>query len=142
MPPTISLEAGEAATNKMREIMLRHPEIVTVVSQHGRPDNGSDASPFSNVELFAPLKPFDQWPAGLDKDRLTDILQKEFAEELPGIGFNFSQYIQDNVEEALSGVKGANSVKIIGPNLPALEGYANDVLREMQQVREIGRAHV
>jgi cobalt-zinc-cadmium resistance protein CzcA len=51
MPPTIGLEAGEPATTKMREILLRHPEVITAVSQHGRPDNGSDASPFSNVEL-------------------------------------------------------------------------------------------
>jgi heavy metal efflux system protein len=64
MPPTMSLDAGTEATRKMREILLRHPEVITVVSQHGRPDNGSDASPFSNVELFVPLKPFDEWPAG------------------------------------------------------------------------------
>ena len=125
MPSTMSLDAGTAATGKMREILLRHPEVITVVSQHGRPDNGSDASPFSNVELFAPLKPFDEWPPNLTKEKLTEELQKEFAEELPGIGFNFSQYIQDNVEEALSGVKGANSVKIIGPNLEMLEKLAD-----------------
>jgi cobalt-zinc-cadmium resistance protein CzcA len=62
MPATMSLDAGTPVTGKMREILLRHPEVLTVVSQHGRPDNGSDASPFSNVELFAPLKPFDEWP--------------------------------------------------------------------------------
>ena len=84
MPSTMSLEAGTAATGKMREILLRHPEVITVVSQHGRPDNGSDASPFSNVELFAPLKPFDEWPADLTKEKLTEELQKEFSEELPG----------------------------------------------------------
>ena len=134
MPPTISLEAGETATSKMREIMLRHPEILTVVSQHGRPDNGSDASPFSNVELFAPLRPFDQWPSGLTKDKLTEILQKEFDEALPGIGFNFSQYIQDNVQEALSGVKGANSIKIVGPDLATLERLGTQVMAEVQQV--------
>ena len=87
MPPTISLDAGTEATRKMREILLRHPEIITVVSQHGRPDNGSDASPFSNVELFAPLKPFDEWPANLTKEKLTEELQTEFAEELPGDRF-------------------------------------------------------
>ena len=76
MPPTIGLDAGEPATRKMREILLRHPEIITVVSQHGRPDNGSDASPFSNVELFAPLKPFDEWPSGLTKDKLIEQLQQ------------------------------------------------------------------
>jgi heavy metal efflux system protein len=145
MPPTISLDAGIAATRKMRDILLRHPEVLTVVSQHGRPDNGSDASPFSNVELFAPLKPFDQWPAGLDKDKLTDILQKEFEEALPGVGFNFSQYIQDNVEEALSGVKGANSVKIVGPDLVVLEQLADQILKEMAQVQgvaDLGIFHV
>ena len=105
MPPTIGLEAGEPATHKMREILLRHPEVITVVSQHGRPDNGSDASPFSNVELFVPLKPYEQWRVGYTKDMLVDELQHEFNEELPGIDFNFSQYIQDNIEEALSGSK-------------------------------------
>ena len=134
MPPTMSLEAGTESTRKMREILLRHPEVITVVSQHGRPDNGSDASPFSNVELFAPLKPFDEWPANLTKEQLTDELQKEFSEELPGIGFNFSQYIQDNVEEALSGVKGANSVKIVGTNLEILEELGSQVMTEMAKV--------
>ena len=137
MPPTISLEAGTKATAKMRQILLKHPEVVTVVSQHGRPDNGSDASPFSNVELFAPLKPFDQWPSGLTKEKLTEQLQKEFSEELPGIGFNFSQYIQDNVEEALSGVKGANSVKVVGPNLQVLESLATQVMVEMAKVKGV-----
>jgi cobalt-zinc-cadmium resistance protein CzcA len=137
MPSTMSLDAGTDATRKMREIMLRHPEVLTVVSQHGRPDNGSDASPFSNVELFAPLKPFDEWPANLTKEKLTEELQKEFSEELPGILFNFSQYIQDNVEEALSGVKGANSVKIVGPNLEKLEGLATQVMAEMAKVQGV-----
>jgi heavy metal efflux system protein len=137
MPSTMSLDAGTAATRKMREILLRHPEVITVVSQHGRPDNGSDASPFSNVELFAPLKPFDEWPADLTKEKLTEELQKEFSEELPGIGFNFSQYIQDNVEEALSGVKGANSVKIVGPNLETLESLATQVMAEMAKVQGV-----
>jgi cobalt-zinc-cadmium resistance protein CzcA len=129
----------------MREILLRHPEVVTVVSQHGRPDNGSDASPFSNVELFVPLKPYEQWRVGYSKDMLVNELQHEFADELPGIDFNFSQYIQDNVEEALSGVKGANSVKIIGRDLSTIERIASEVMHEMQQVRgitDLGIFHV
>jgi heavy metal efflux system protein len=137
MPSTMSLDAGTVVTGKMREILLRHPEVVTVVSQHGRPDNGSDASPFSNVELFAPLKPFDEWPPNLTKEKLTEELQQEFAEAMPGIGFNFSQYIQDNVEEALSGVKGANSVKVIGPNLEVLEKLATQVMDEMTKIRGV-----
>ncbi|MGP8200512.1 MAG: efflux RND transporter permease subunit [Limisphaerales bacterium] len=137
MPMTLSLEDGEAATRKMRLILLKHPEVITVVSQHGRPDNGSDASPFSNVELFVPLKPFDEWTKGLTKEKLTEQLQAEFESELPGVVFNFSQYIQDNIEEAISGVKGANSVKIIGPNLKMLEKYAAQVRDEMSHVRGI-----
>jgi cobalt-zinc-cadmium resistance protein CzcA len=137
MPLTMSLEAGTDATRKMREILLRHPEVITVISQHGRPDNGSDASPLSNVELFVPLKNFDKWPRGLTKDKLTEQLQKEFSDALPGVGFNFSQYIQDNVEEAISGVKGANSVKIIGPNLQKLEDLATQVAAQMSGVKGV-----
>jgi len=145
MPPTIGLEAGEPAAAKMREILLRHPEVLTAISQHGRPDNGSDASPFSNVELFVPLKPYDEWPTGFTKDMLVAQVQKEFNDELPGVEFNFSQYIQDNVEEALSGVKGANSVKIIGHDLATIERLASDVKREMEQVKgitDLGIFHV
>jgi heavy metal efflux system protein len=134
MPMTMSLDAGTQATRKMREILLRHPEVLTVVSQHGRPDNGSDASPLSNVELFVPLKNFDEWPRGLTKEKLTEEIQKELSDALPGVGFNFSQYIQDNVEEAISGVKGANSVKIIGPNLSKLEELATQVMAQMSSV--------
>jgi heavy metal efflux system protein len=137
LPPTISLDAGTEPTRRMREILLRHPEIITVVSQHGRPDNGSDASPFSNVELFAPIRPSDEWPPGLTKEKLTEELQKEFDDELPGVTLNFSQYIQDNIEEALSGVKGANSVKVIGPNLDVLEQTATKVMEEMAKVRGV-----
>jgi cobalt-zinc-cadmium resistance protein CzcA len=137
MPKTLSLEDGEGASRKMREILLRHPEVVTVISQHGRPDDGSDASPFSNVELFVPLKPFDQWRSGVNKQKLTDQIQTEFNNELPGVIFNFSQYIQDNIEEGISGVKGSNSVKIIGPNLETLTTLAEQVQAQMSQVRGV-----
>ncbi|MGB7592575.1 MAG: efflux RND transporter permease subunit [Terriglobia bacterium] len=137
MPITLSLEDGEASARKMREILLRHPEVLTVLSQHGRPDDGSDASPFSNVELFAPLKPFDEWPRGLTKEKLTDQIQAEFNNELPGVIFNFSQYIEDNIEEGISGVKGVNSVKIVGPNLQTITKLAEQVRDQMGQVRGI-----
>ena len=137
MPITLSLQDGEAATRKMREVLLRHPEVVTVVSQHGRPDDGSDAAPFSNVELFAPLKPFDEWPKGLTKEKLTEQIQSEFQNELPGVVFNFSQYIEDNIEEAISGVKGVNSVKIVGPDLQVLTQLAEQVRDQMSQVRGV-----
>jgi heavy metal efflux system protein len=145
LPPSLGLDAGTPATRKLREILLSHPEVISAVSQHGRPDNGSDASPFSNVELFVPLKPYDEWPSGFTKDDLVDQLTKEFTDALPGATFNFSQYIQDNVEEALSGVKGANSVKIIGPNLTIQEQLADQVVHEMLQVKgitDLGTFHV
>src|SRR6202043_2884403 len=75
MPPTLSLEAGMPIVNEIRGILLRHPEVITVVSQHGRPDNGSDAAGFFNAEFFVPLKPFDEWPAGLTKEKLIEELQ-------------------------------------------------------------------
>ena len=137
MPPTISLEAGMPIVNRLREILLTHPEVITVVSQHGRPDNGSDATGFFNAEFFVPLKPFDEWPKGLDKEKLIDQLQAEFTNEYPGIGFNFSQYIQDNIEEGLSGVRGANSAKIIGPDLATLEDLARQAMHEMDRVKGI-----
>ncbi len=137
MPMTLSLQDGEAAARKMREILLRHPEVITAVSQHGRPDDGSDAAPFSNVELFAPLKPYDEWPKGLTKEKLTDRIQTEFNNELPGVIFNFSQYIQDNIEEGISGVKGSNSVKIVGPNLEVLTKLAEQVRDQMSRVRGV-----
>jgi len=137
MPPTISLEAGMPIVNEIREILLRHPEVITVVSQQGRPDDGSDAAGFYNAEFFVPLKPFDEWPVGLTKDKLINELQDEFNKKFVGIDFNFSQYIQDNVEEGLSGVKGANSAKIIGPDLGTLEKLARAALAQMAQVRGI-----
>lgn len=137
MPPTISLEAGTEKVQRMREIIKSYPEIITIISQHGRPDDGSDASGFNNVELFAPLKPFEEWPKGMSKERLVEELQAKFATEFPGVNFNFSQYIQDNVEEGLSGVKGENSVKIIGPDLAVLEELAAKTMTVMTQVQGV-----
>ena len=82
MPPTISLEAGMPVVSKIREIILRHPEVITVTSQHGRPDNGSDAAGFFNAEFFVPLKPFDEWPQGYTKAKLIEDLQAEFSRRI------------------------------------------------------------
>lgn len=137
LPPTVSLEAGISPVARMRKILLSHPEVATVVSQHGRPDDGSDAAGFFNAEFFVPLKPLEEWPAGMTKEKLVAQVQKEFADEFTGISLNFSQYIQDNVEEGLSGVKGANSVKIVGRDLPTLEKLADQVMHEMGQIRGV-----
>jgi len=137
MPMTLSLEDGEAATRKMRLIVLRHPEVVTVFSQHGRPDDGSDASPFSNVEVFGVLKPPEQWPRGMTKEKLTEQINADLQQAMPGVTFNFSQYIQDNIQEGISGVKAVNSVKIIGPNLDTLTRLAERIRDEMSTIRGV-----
>ena len=110
----------------MRVLMSKYPEVQTVVSQHGRPDDGTDATGFFNAEFFVPLKPFDTWPAGMDKEKLTQDMTDALEQQFPGVDFNFSQYIQDNVEEAASGVKGENSVKVYGNDLETLEKTADE----------------
>ena len=134
MPTSISLEAGDAPVNAMRRIMKSYPETITVVSQHGRPDDGTDATGFFNAEFFVPLKPFDTWPAGMDKDKLVADMTARLTAAFPGVDFNFSQYIEDNVEEAASGVKGENSVKLYGGDLTVLEATANKMMEVMKTV--------
>ncbi|MDP4023652.1 CusA/CzcA family heavy metal efflux RND transporter [Methylobacterium sp. NEAU 140] len=127
MPASISLEAGNAYVERLRKIFTEVPEVVTVISHQGRPSDGTDATGFFNVEILAPLKPIDQWRRGLDKESLIRSLSKRLDAEFPGIEFNFSQYIEDNVQEAASGVKGENSVKIYGTDLAAITKAANQV---------------
>jgi cobalt-zinc-cadmium resistance protein CzcA len=140
-PMSISLAESSAQVGKMRAILKRHPEVLSVVSQLGRPDDGTDVAGFNNVELFAPLKPFDQWPRHMTKEIVTDEVAKEFAQALPGVIFSFSQYISDNVEEALSGVKGENSVKIYGPDIAKNEATADgitDTMSKVSGVKDLG----
>jgi len=134
LPPSVSLEAGNWRVNEMRAYIRSFPEVETVVSQHGRPDDGTDATGFFNAEFFVPLKPFRRWPAGWDKDRLTREMNDGLEQRFPGVEFNFSQYIEDNVEEAASGVKGENSVKLYGNDLPTLEATAAKIKAVMQTV--------
>jgi heavy metal efflux system protein len=136
-PQSISLEDSDAYVNRMRVLMSRYPEVQTVVSQHGRPDDGTDATGFFNAEFFVPLKPFETWPAGVDKEKLTETMTGELQQQFPGVEFNFSQYIQDNVEEAASGVKGENSVKVYGNDLQTLEKTADDIAAVLAKVQGI-----
>ncbi len=134
MPPSISLEKGNGYVNRMRKIIKAFPEVETVVSQHGRPDDGTDATGFFNAEFFVPLKPFDTWPEGVDKEKLTEAVNQALESQFPGVEFNFSQYIEDNVEEAASGVKGENSVKLFGNDLETLEKTAANMRDVMKTV--------
>jgi cobalt-zinc-cadmium resistance protein CzcA len=133
-PQSISLEDSDAYVNRMRVLMAKFPEVQSVVSQHGRPDDGTDATGFFNAEFFVPLKPFDVWPRGTTKEKLTQDMTESLQQNFPGVDFNFSQYIQDNVEEAASGVKGENSVKVYGNDLETLEKTADSIAAVLAKV--------
>jgi heavy metal efflux system protein len=150
LPLSISLEQSSKYVGKMRRILLgcpaeesvpcdkrSIPEVRTVVSQLGRPDDGTDPSGFYNIELFAPLAPRAEWRKGVTKEQLTDKLNHELTEAFPGFSFNFSQYIADNVEEALSGVKGENTVKVVGPDLKVNETKAREIVAALGGVKGI-----
>ena len=137
LPPTISLQEGNAYVNEMRKLIRSRPEVVSVVSQHGRPDDGTDAAGFFNAEFFAPLKPAGEWPDTHDKDVLTAQLLAQLQEKFPGVEFNFSQYLQDNVSEAVSGVKGENSIKLYGNDLQALTDTANKIKSVLATVQGV-----
>jgi cobalt-zinc-cadmium resistance protein CzcA len=137
LPSTISLEEGNSYVNRMRAVIGSFPEVENVVSQHGRPDDGTDATGFFNAEFFAPLKPASQWRSGIDKDQLTREILEKLQAEFIGVEFNFSQYLQDNVSEAVSGVKGENSIKLFGNDLQALTTTANQIKDVLSTVRGI-----
>jgi cobalt-zinc-cadmium resistance protein CzcA len=134
MPPSISLQEGNGHVNRMRRVLKNFPEVEKVVSQHGRPDDGTDATGFFNAEFFVPLRPEGRWPHGVDKDKLTEQMTEQLQGQFPGVEFNFSQYIEDNVEEAASGVKGENSVKLYGNDLETLAKTAEKIKAVMQTV--------
>ena len=137
LPPTISLQEGNAYVNEMRKLIRSRPEVESVVSQHGRPDDGTDAAGLFNAEFFAPLKPVGEWPGTHDKDELTAQLLAQLQDKFPGVEFNFSQYLQDNVSEAVSGVKGENSIKLYGNDLQALTDTANKIKSVLSTVQGI-----
>jgi cobalt-zinc-cadmium resistance protein CzcA len=137
LPASSSLEAGHPTVDGIRRIVASYPEVDRVVSTHGRPDDGTDPTGFFNAEFYAPLKSADTWPSGVTKSKLTGELQARLQARYPGVEFEFSQYIEDNVDEASSGVKGANSIKIFGPDLGTLEKLAFQIQAQMSHVRGI-----
>jgi cobalt-zinc-cadmium resistance protein CzcA len=149
LPMSISLDQSAKYVGHMRRILRgcpadesvpctdanrTHPEVLSVVSQLGRPDDGTDVTGFYNIEFFAPLKQFDEWPRGLTKEKLTEQISKDLQEAFPGVVFNFSQYISDNVEEAISGVKGENSVKVFSQDIETNEKVASAIVETMSKV--------
>jgi len=140
-PVNASLEEVADKTRRARQILRSYPEVALVASQVGRPDDGTDPTGFYNSEFSIPLHPRKDWPALVERSRwlrwlgprprtkleLIEAMNQQMHRELIGVDWNFSQYIRDNVMESLSGVKGDNSVKIIGPDLDELEKLADQV---------------
>lgn len=123
---------------KARQTLARFPEVKVVTSQTGRPDDGTDTTGFFNTEYFVDLKPKELWRGAFheDKEALIAAMDHEL-EDIPGVLWNFSQPIADNMEEAVSGVKGQLAVKIYGDDLRQLEGTAESIVAQMRTVKGI-----
>jgi cobalt-zinc-cadmium resistance protein CzcA len=134
MPPTITLEAGMDTVAKIRHAILQFAPVQTVASEQGRGDDATDPDGSFLAEFFVPLKPKEQWPKGLTKEEMVRQMNDKLNAEFVGIDFNFSQYIQDNIEEAVSGVKGENSVKLFGRDLAELERLSKSIKSELSKV--------
>ncbi|HKD13455.1 MAG TPA: efflux RND transporter permease subunit, partial [Candidatus Angelobacter sp.] len=132
-PQEISFEVSTSLADQFRHDLRRFPEVTQVVSQTGRPDDGTDPTTFNNVDMFVGLKPEREWPGHISKERLIEQMQ-HVLEKYPGVSFNFSQNIQDNVEEAMSGVKGENSLKLFGDDFATLMAKANEIVGVMSKV--------
>ena len=152
-PLNTSLENTARNCKVARSIMGSYPEVSTIVAEIGRPDDGTDPTGFYNAEFFVPLRPEPEWPAVVEqtgwrrrlygekrprtKVELIKAMNDDLNRDIPGTDWNFSQNIRDNVMEALSGVKGDNSVKIFGPDLKTLDDLAVKVRNRLQTVRGI-----
>jgi len=126
MPASISLVKGQDILLDMRRRLLQYPEVIGVLSQQGRSEDGTDNEGVNMSETFAHLKPHDQWRPGWNKEKLVDSMRNSL-EEIPGVRFNFSQPIKDNVEEAVSGVRGKVVLKIYGLDLEKMRSTLEEV---------------
>jgi cobalt-zinc-cadmium resistance protein CzcA len=151
-PNGVSLRESNEKALIARQLIEEYPEVSRILVQTGRPNDGTDPTGFYNAEIFVSLKPEEEWPlkaknAGLSrfwrpnrartKAELVERMNHELAHAVVGVDWNFSQNIRDNVMEILSGVKGENSIKIIGPDLKELERIANQAAGELSKVRGI-----
>ena len=138
LPPSEGPTASIDFTNKARIVMASFPEVTQVVSQTGRPDDGTDTTGFFDTEYFVDLKPMKQWRPVFhqNKEALIAAMDKEL-EKFPGVIWNYSQPISDNMEEAVSGVKGELAVKLYGDDLHTLEQKAEEIQAQMATVRGI-----
>jgi cobalt-zinc-cadmium resistance protein CzcA len=135
LAPSTGRTDSVALTNRVRVLLCSFPEATTCTSQSGRPDDGTDTTGFFNTEYFVGLKPKEQWRPGFHKDKEQLIAAMDIElEKIPGVIWNFSQPISDNVEEAVSGVKGQLATKVYGDDLGVLETKADQIVKIMQGV--------
>jgi cobalt-zinc-cadmium resistance protein CzcA len=138
LAPSTGPTEGTRLTNQTRTLLCSFPEVTRCTSQVGRPDDGTDTTGFFNTEYFVDLKPKEQWRPVFheDKEQLVAAMQHEL-DKTPGVLWNFSQPIADNMEEAVSGVKGQLATKVYGDDLSVLEEKANQIVSAMRQVKGI-----
>ena len=160
-PLNMSLDHQVAIARQARAIIAKYPEVESIVTQSGRPDDGTDTEGYYSGEYFVPLRPQKDWPKLMPqtgwrrwlhgptrartKREIVDVMDAELQRAIPGIVWNFSQNIRDNVMEALSGVKGDNSLKIFGPDLDQLEllaEKAKNILQDVPGIANVGIFHV
>jgi heavy metal efflux system protein len=144
MPRTVTLNEAARMAPRLREVIATIPEVRGVMSHVGRPDDGTDVTSYFNLEFNVPLRPMQEWREGMTREKIQDELLKKF-DEFRGIEFSFSQLIRDNVEEALSGVKGANSVKLFGNDLKTLEETGHrvaEILKTVEGIENVGVFHI
>jgi heavy metal efflux system protein len=137
MPYTISFDESAKIAPKVRDVLRSFPEVTTVASELGRPDDGTDPTGFFNVEFFVGLKPYSQWNGSYrNKAGLTQAINEKLA-AFPGINFNYTQPAEDAVDEAETGLKSALAVKVFGSNLETLEQKGRAIKQILEQVRGI-----
>jgi len=136
LPYSVSLQTGVDVSKKVREILMTFPQVTYAVSQTGRPDDGTDVTGFYNNEFDVLMLPEEDWNPRISKDELIAQMSKKLS-TIPGANLNFSQPIMDNVEEAVSGVKGSICVKVYGDSLDYMEGKVNEVYNILKNVRGI-----
>ncbi|MDR1023317.1 MAG: CusA/CzcA family heavy metal efflux RND transporter [Prevotellaceae bacterium] len=135
-PMSVSLDESRALAKKMRTILLEFPEVKQILSQTGRPNDGTDPTGFYNIEFLIDIYPKKEWKEKKDKELLVGEMNARLA-AYPGVDLNFSQPIMDNVEEAVSGVKGALCVKIYGNDLSYSEARAKEIFDVMKDIRGV-----
>jgi cobalt-zinc-cadmium resistance protein CzcA len=137
MPQSVAFSKANVMSDAMRQIFRGYPEVKGVISQNGRPNDGTDPTGFFNVEFFVDLYPKEEWKRKVTKDGIIGDMQSRLAAEFPGVVFGFSQPISDNVEEAVSGVKGQMAIKVFGDNLPKIEQLADTIQIIMKTVKGV-----